>query len=798
MTGRPVHSTKPISPQQTAAMMSDVDFGNTLDSGSFNIIDETMHDSVDSDQQIPVIPRRPHKKEDELHNDFLIAEHRILSSSEGAEDKPTTPPIPLRPKKENKQTCAGPEDDKLAGNFSLSSKDQSFDIELTSKTNPTKQTTNTQYDQRSESVLEQEGITEDDDDSSNCDGNRTPSIPERPTKRGKAEKESAQLQLEDNVAPSPSVPRRPTCKTEMLSNNPLVQTSPLKSGANPELLHEQTSELETNIESDGRSTIQKATSFGDGEITRGNSNSKSTFKNDDAGPSAALSDDDDVATCLQEKEDEETSVIQSKGIEDQHGHVGEGELEKVGEGEGKHENVGKDELEHVEHVGLRENEHVGAGKSGEEGEQTELPEHTETDKQVELGEQEKQVENLNFKGSSNNPASESTELANESATRRSTELITSASADHEPYSCDISNEDHSVVPSSTSTMNLPTTSTANSKQPVVPIASGVVAEDSKSEVQDTERAEPEVPSRPIKKVLHENLEKSVQKKAPPPKPKKLSSKISAFQQMFSQEPPAAPPRGAIQDCGSEKQNSKKLSNDKLKFAASLQGVMGRGIPLPGMANKRAISDFESSVDEFKPDSANDGTKLAKNDPKPLKVEGKRPKGPRGRKLPQILKDPVDLSSKPRFQLVLYKLWEINFNPPQDQGEPVDIEDDDRKVEQASASLVLAQDTSGFRVTELEKDAEHSVDTISESTQNASNIENILATDLRIDVVEAPKENTTRDRNLLPTRTERESLHEPRISEEGQIAIEASSEGNSEDKTATSASKDVIIGDPEVA
>lgn len=153
-------------------------------------------------------------------------------------------------------------------------------------------------------------------------------------------------------------------------------------------------------------------------------------------------------------------------------------------------------------------------------------------------------------------------------------------------------------------------------------------------------------------------EKNTTKPKAPPKPKKLSSKIAAFQQMFNQE--TAPPRNS----GTSKSTSKpdletknsenkevpsRLSTDKMKFAQSLQGMMGKGIAMPGMVNP----NFHQKIDTEEIESPDKEVKI-------LNVKRGIAKGPRGKKLPKSLKNPVNVEVTPRFNSFVLTIWELNF------------------------------------------------------------------------------------------------------------------------------------------
>ena len=154
-------------------------------------------------------------------------------------------------------------------------------------------------------------------------------------------------------------------------------------------------------------------------------------------------------------------------------------------------------------------------------------------------------------------------------------------------------------------------------------------------------------------------------KAPPPKPKKLSSKIAAFQQMLNQpqddakesdsldskEKPSVPQRP---------QARSKLSNRHMNFAQNLQGMLGRGTALPGMVdpsrlqNDAESSDKDTETEEKLPEKEQESTS------EPPREPVRRARGPRGKRLPKALKDPVKVEQNSRFDIVSHKLWDVTF------------------------------------------------------------------------------------------------------------------------------------------
>lgn len=160
---------------------------------------------------------------------------------------------------------------------------------------------------------------------------------------------------------------------------------------------------------------------------------------------------------------------------------------------------------------------------------------------------------------------------------------------------------------------------------------------------------PVIPNRPIK---------SDEKKDPPPKPKKLSSKIAAFQQMFNQ--PAPEPKHEE----SRSFKTGRLSSDKKDFAANLQNVMGRGIALPGMANSEMLKRFSKEENEETEKNENDEAKGAdvnvKESEEPINKPVRRAKGPRGKKLPKLVQESKLIVESP-FKISVDEVWTLEYH-----------------------------------------------------------------------------------------------------------------------------------------
>lgn len=170
------------------------------------------------------------------------------------------------------------------------------------------------------------------------------------------------------------------------------------------------------------------------------------------------------------------------------------------------------------------------------------------------------------------------------------------------------------------------------------------------------------PTRPKKKPLFGESPAALppKKAAPPPKPKKVGSKIAAFQEMFNQQLAGSPPLGGrpapARDLDRDPlellhtqpaPSGKKLSSDKLDFAKNLKGMMGMGMPLPGMANPEMIRRMtgESTEDE-------EGAS------RPAPAAPRRARGPKKR-LPKALEEAKLAEPTQKYSVVKQRLWTLS-------------------------------------------------------------------------------------------------------------------------------------------
>lgn len=171
------------------------------------------------------------------------------------------------------------------------------------------------------------------------------------------------------------------------------------------------------------------------------------------------------------------------------------------------------------------------------------------------------------------------------------------------------------------------------------------------------------PTRPKKKPLFGESPAALppKKAAPPPKPKKVGSKIAAFQEMFNQQLAGSPPLGGrpapARDLDRDPlellhtqpaPSGKKLSSDKLDFAKNLKGMMGMGMPLPGMANPEMIRRMTGESTEDEEAGAS----------RPAPAAPRRARGPKKR-LPKALEEAKLAEPTQKYLVVKQRLWTLS-------------------------------------------------------------------------------------------------------------------------------------------
>lgn len=184
----------------------------------------------------------------------------------------------------------------------------------------------------------------------------------------------------------------------------------------------------------------------------------------------------------------------------------------------------------------------------------------------------------------------------------------------------------------------------------------------------------EIPPRPVRTSSSDSSSSSTsQKKPPPPKPKHLSSKMAAFQQMFDAEP--APVETVKKAPKAPSRFANKLSGDKLKFAEGLR-LGGGVVPLPGMANPALLQKLQARSSEADEEEGDNSEKKEVSNineteeiPAPAPDARKSRVRPRGKRLPKSAQQAVEISSAPRFSVVEGSLWTLQYTK-KPEPEPV--------------------------------------------------------------------------------------------------------------------------------
>lgn len=205
----------------------------------------------------------------------------------------------------------------------------------------------------------------------------------------------------------------------------------------------------------------------------------------------------------------------------------------------------------------------------------------------------------------------------------------------------------------------------------------ILSEQEKGHITHVKPTIPKRPSRPQNegqadgpnKPDHKSLRDEMKK--PPPRPKPLSSKIAAFQTMFESGdlpflgtksiPPRPLKKTAVTDanhpeesCDSN-QNRAKLSEKHKAFAQNLKGMVGHGIPLPGLATPLALAAASKEEDE---DNSDSPTKVLEPLARPGK--GARNRTLKSRKLPASLKSAALVEPDESNTLSILKTWVIDL------------------------------------------------------------------------------------------------------------------------------------------
>lgn len=174
------------------------------------------------------------------------------------------------------------------------------------------------------------------------------------------------------------------------------------------------------------------------------------------------------------------------------------------------------------------------------------------------------------------------------------------------------------------------------------------------------------------------------KKAPPLKPKKLSSKIAAFQQMFNQ--PAPEPSKPEKDY-TRNVKTGKLSSDKKDFAANLQNMMGRGIALPGMANPEMLRKLSGGDNEDKGEEDDVQGSAAPSIPR-------RTRGPKGKRLPKSIQE-TTLTVESPYKVSVHEVWDITFHKREPKPGETEVVEEDSEGDIIEESFVFEKHDNDF-------------------------------------------------------------------------------------------------------
>ncbi|RCK62994.1 Altered inheritance of mitochondria protein 21 [Candida viswanathii] len=340
--------------------------------------------------------------------------------------------------------------------------------------------------------------------------------------------------------------------------------------------------------------------FGDGEVTPGNSNTKASFKSDEdeddqrgnhLGHGDSSSFDDDVETISQEKEDD---LEEAQGRRASEQPLVEPIVEAHEPTVGEEEDAGGDETD-TEKVDAKE----GEGESVEVKETVVTPPKEET--------------------------------------KQSTPSIPSRPPKKASLSRSTTEEESIGLDHGKSNINKPII-------PKRPTAESLTSADEST--SSTSSGKPTIPVRPTKSSTSSS-ETVAKLKPPPPKPKKLSSKIAAFQQQLFN--PTKSSSSADENEG-EAEPTPRKPVDSSKF---LLRFGGKGIPLPGMFNPGQIPVRPKSSAKDEDEEEEGSSRSAENAPV------RRTRGPRGKKLPKAVSE-AKVETESKFCLESGELFGLVF------------------------------------------------------------------------------------------------------------------------------------------
>lgn len=427
--------------------------------------------------------------------------------------------------------------------------------------------------------------------------------------------------LEDTIAPSVHASVQNEDETLI---DPVTSESGLRlpsEGEDNNAQIDEVSEGQLNSEN-----VNSLYTFGDGEVTPGNSTTKASFKSDEdeddehghhlgAGDSSSF--DDDVETISQEKED---------GIEEGH--------------EQQEPHLQEEEVQNVPHVVQSRNN------------ESEENEGDETDTEPVESKREEPVE-----------SKEEDEIAKESPVKVDSKPATPIIPSRPPKKASLSRsttEEESISLDEAK---------PNINKPIIPkrptAESLTMGDESTSGITSKK---PIIPVRPTKSSRSSSIESVPKLKPPPPKPKKLSSKIAAFQQQLFNPTNNSEPSDAEENKGEGEQSKPRKPVDSNKF---LLRFGGKAIPLPGMFNPGQIpipGKLSPSKDEA--DGQDDGSSRSV-DPAPAV---RRTRGPRGKKLPKSISE-TKVETESKFCLESGELFGLVFTKKVEEKPEVEQSDE---------------------------------------------------------------------------------------------------------------------------
>ncbi|CAX45248.1 conserved hypothetical protein [Candida dubliniensis CD36] len=582
-SAHPVIPSRPTNKKETIETEM-VDQNNGLESKSDSTANkESLENQVPIDEDsthvkpsIPNVPSRP--------------QNRDLDSSEVDNTKAsTTPSIPARPQRQTAPT-------------QNEHKPQVSNTPVI----PTRPQTKTEKLHLNEELdkLDGESSSKNQENKRHTDDNNTSKpIYEAESIVPPEEKEGETANKQALPTTSTDPPAEPTASTRgfrlplhmQQSSGPISTSTPVTG-----------SEAELN-------SLDNSNTFGDGEITPGNSDTKATFKSDEDVENNNRTDsssfDDDMETISQDQEDRE---------EDRR------HRQETTTGE----NVQESEDPQFETTII---------ESGE----IEERDGDDTDSGELYSEQQQNKEKEDVVPATSTPKIPQRPPKKQSLSRATTDdSLTSLDNTSKPPK--------PVVP------KRPTSEESSSNlEPTIPTRPSIKKAPSIGESDP----EPIVPNRPGNKELESiprDTQTSIKSKPPPPKPKKLSSKIAAFQQQLFNPMNAS----SEEDVGSTGSKQPEPGIRKRSTENSiLSRFGGKAIPLPGMFNpnqmpKPSISHGEETSDDKE-------EKEEKEENVTANVPVRRTRGPRGKKLPKAVAD-AEIKTESRFTIESGKLWSLEF------------------------------------------------------------------------------------------------------------------------------------------